>query len=161
MLKCAIDVFTKCTCVKSLTDKKAETVLDGYIRIVNKSKRKQNKLWVDKGRELYNNLMQKWLDDSNVPGLSYNESNPMVLERFIRTLKSKIYKNMTANDTKSYLNYLNKLVDEYNNTYHPSIGKKPIDADYSALTAEIEMNPKTPKFKISDSLRITTYKNFF
>ena len=69
MLKCVIDVFTKCTCVKSLTDKKAKTVLDGYIRIVNKSKRKQNKLWVDKGRELYNNLMQKWLDDSNVPGL--------------------------------------------------------------------------------------------
>ena len=41
---------------------------------------------------------------------------------------------MTANDSKSYLPYLNKLVDHYNNTYHHSIDKKPINADYSALT---------------------------
>ena len=44
---------------------------------------------------------------------------------------------MTANDSKSYLPYLNKLVDQYNNTYHHSINKKPINADYSALTEKI------------------------
>ena len=44
---------------------------------------------------------------------------------------------MTANDNKSYLPYLNKLVDQYNNTYHHSINKKPINADYSALTEKI------------------------
>ena len=57
---------------------------------------------------------------------------------------------MIANDSKSYLGYLNKLVDEYNNTYHHSIKKKPIDADYSALSEEIDMNPKAPKFKVGD-----------
>ena len=41
---------------------------------------------------------------------------------------------MTANDNKSYLAYSNKLVDQDNNTYHLSINKKPINADYSALT---------------------------
>ena len=41
---------------------------------------------------------------------------------------------MKANDSKSDLAYLNKLVDQYNNTYHHSIGKKAINADYSALT---------------------------
>ena len=41
---------------------------------------------------------------------------------------------MTADDSKSYLSYLNKLVDQYNNTYHQSGNKKPINADYSALT---------------------------
>ena len=41
---------------------------------------------------------------------------------------------MTASDSKPYLNYLNKLVDQYDNTYHHSIGKKPNNADYSALT---------------------------
>ena len=46
---------------------------------------------------------------------------------------------MTANDSKSYLGYLNKLVDEYNNNYHRSIGKKSIDADYYVLT-EKKMN---------------------
>ena len=41
---------------------------------------------------------------------------------------------MKANDSKSDLAYLNKLVDQYKNTYHHSIGKKAINADYSALT---------------------------
>ena len=47
----------------------------------------------------------------------------VVAEMFIRTLKSEIYKIMTASNSKSYLGYLNKLVDEYNDTYHYSIGK--------------------------------------
>ena len=55
---------------------------------------------------------------------------------------------MTANISKSYQGYLNKLVDEYNNTYHCSTGKKPIHADYSALSKKIELNHKSPKFKV-------------
>ena len=49
---------------------------------------------------------------------------------------------MTANKSKSYLPYLNKLVDQLNNTYHHSINKSPINADYSGLTEKIETNPK-------------------
>ena len=52
---------------------------------------------------------------------------------------------MTANDSKSYLPYLNKLTDQYNNTYHHSINKKPINADYSASTENIESNTKGKK----------------
>ena len=54
---------------------------------------------------------------------------------------------------------MNKLVDQYNNTYHHSIDKKPIRADYSALTEKIAANPKAPKFKVNDRVRITKYKN--
>ena len=68
---------------------------------------------------------------------------------------------MTANDSKSYLPYLNKLVDQYNNTYHHFINKKPINADYSVLTENIESNTKAPKFKVKDRVRITKYKNIF
>ena len=68
---------------------------------------------------------------------------------------------MTANDSKSYLPYLNKLVDQYSNTYHHSIGKKPINADYSALTEKSETNPEAPKFKVNNRVRITKYKNIF
>ena len=56
---------------------------------------------------------------------------------------------------------MNKLVDQYNNTYYHSIGKKPIEADYSDLTEEIELNYKAPKFKVGDRVRITKYKNIF
>ena len=51
---------------------------------------------------------------------------------------------MTGNDRKSYFGYLNKLVDEYKNSYHYSIDKKPIYANYSALTEETETNLKSP-----------------
>ena len=68
---------------------------------------------------------------------------------------------MKANDSKSYLPYLNNLVDQYNNTYHQSINKKPINADYSALTKKIETSHKAPKFKVIDRVRITKSKNIF
>ena len=51
-------------------------------------------------------------------------------------------------------------MDQYNNTYHHSINKKPINADCSALTENIESNLKASKFKLNDRVRITKYKNF-
>ena len=100
--------------------------------------------------------MQKWLDDNDIlMYLTDNEGKSVVAERFIKALKSKIYNKMEANDSKPYLGYLNKLVDECNNTYHRSIGKKPINADYSALTEEIETHPKAPKFKVDHRVRTT------
>ena len=68
---------------------------------------------------------------------------------------------MTANDSKSQLNYLNKLVDQQNNTYNHCINKKPINDDYSALTGKIGINPEASKLKVNDRIRITKYKNIF
>ena len=106
--------------------------------------------------------MQGWFDNSNILMYStHNEGKSVIAERFIKTLKSKIYKKMTANNKNSYLLYLNKLVDQYNDTYHHSINKKPTNADYSAFTEKIETNPKAPKFKVNGIVRITKYKNNF
>ena len=66
---------------------------------------------------------------------------------------------MTGNGSKSFLPYLNNLVDQYNNTCHHYIIKKPINADFSALTENIESNPKVSKFKVNDSVRSTKHKN--
>ena len=100
--------------------------------------------------------MQEWLDNNDILMHStYNKGKSVIAERFIKTLKSKIYKKMTTNDSKSYLPYLNKLVDQYNNTYHHSIGKKTINADYSALAENTESNSKAPKFQVNDRVRIT------
>ena len=66
-----------------------------------------------------------------------NDGKSVIAERFIKTLKTRIYKKKTANDSKSYLSYLNKSVDPYNNTYHNSVNKKPINADYSVSTEKI------------------------
>ena len=92
---------------------------------------------------------------------TYNEGSSVFAERFMKNLKGKIYNKLTANNCRSYLGCLNKLIGEYKNTYHRSIGKKPIDADYSALNEEIETNPKAPKFKIGNRVRIFMYRNIF
>ena len=118
-----------------------------------------HKVMVDQGREFYNKLMRKQLDV--LMYLIYNEVKSTIAERFVRTLKNKISKKMTAPDSHSYLDYLDKLMDEYNNTYHRSIGKKPIHAEYSALSEEFESNLKTPKCRFSDRVNITKYKNIF
>ena len=106
--------------------------------------------------------MQKWLHSNDIQMYStYNEDKSVIVKRFIKASKGKIYKKMTANGNKSDLGYLNKLVDEYNNTYHHSIGKNPINADWSALTEEIDKNLKSPKLKVGERVRITKYKNIF
>ena len=71
-----------------------------------------------------------------------------------------MYEKMTANGSKSYRSYLNKLIDQYNNTYHDYINKKPIYTDYSVLTENIETNLKALKFKASDRARIIKYINY-
>ena len=66
---------------------------------------------------------------------------------------------MAANDNKSYLSYLNKLVDQCDNTYNHSVNKTFITADYSLLTEKIEANSKA--LNVNDRVRITKYKNVF
>ena len=89
---------------------------------------------------------------------NHNEGKSRVAERFVKTLRVKNYKKMMANDIKYYFGYLNKLANEYNNTYHHSV-RKPVDADYSDFTEEIELIHKAYKFKVGDRVRITKCKN--
>ena len=68
---------------------------------------------------------------------------------------------MTAKERKSYLCYLNRLLDQYKNTFHHSFGKKPINADYFSLFEKIGKNPQAPKFNVNNRVRITKYKHIF
>ena len=157
-----IDVFTRYAWVKTLKDKKGKIVLNAFIEIANESNRKLNKLWVDQGREFYNKRMQGWFDNNDILMYStHSEVKSVIIERFIKILKAKIYKKITANNNKSYLSYLNKLVEKCNNAYHHSINKKPIITDYSVSIEKIETSSKAPKFKVNDRVRITKYKNNF
>ena len=92
-LLCVIDVSTKYAWVKPLKDKKGKATLNTFTEIVNESNCKLNKLWVDQGREFYNKLMQECLDNNDILMCStYNEGKPVIAERFVKTLKAKIYK---------------------------------------------------------------------
>ena len=83
------DVFTKYAWVKTLKDKKGNTVLNAFIERVNESNFRPNKLWVDQGREFYNKLMQEWLDNNDtLMCLAHNEGKSLIAERFIKHFKS-------------------------------------------------------------------------
>ena len=93
---------------------------------------------------------------------THNEGKSVVDERFIRTLKSKIYKYMTSISKNVYITKLDHIVNEYNNTYHTTIKMKPIDIkDNTYINTDKDTNDKDPKFKVGDRVRISKYKNIF
>ena len=92
--------------------------------------------------------------------LTNNEGKSVATEIFIRTLKSKIYKYMTSVSKNVYIDKLDDIVNEYNNTYHTTIKMKPIDVeDNTYINTDKEVNFKGPKFKVGDHVRISNYKN--
>ena len=85
---CVIDIFSKYAWVISLKDKKGISIVNAFQKILDDSKRKPNKIWVDKGSEFYNNSFKKWLKDNDIEMYStHNEGKSVVAERFIRTIK--------------------------------------------------------------------------
>ena len=92
----------------------------------------------------------------------YNQGKSVVAERFIRTLKSKIFKRMTAISKNVYFDVLDDIVKKYNNTVHKTIKMKPIDVtDNSYPECNENFNKKDSKFKVDDNVRISKYQNIF
>ena len=162
-LLCVIDLFSKYAFVVPLKYKKGISTVNAFQSILNKSKGKPNKIWVGKGSEFYNASFKKWLQDNDIVMYSTNnQGKSVVAERFIRTLKSKIYKYMTSISKNVYIDKLNAIVNKYNNTYHTTIKMKPIDVkDNTYINTNKEINYKYPKFKVGDYVRISKYKNIF
>ena len=162
-LLCTIDLSSKYAGVASLKDKKGVSIVNAFQKNLDSSKRRPNKIWVDQGSEFYNNLFKNFLKENNMEMYStYNEGISVVPERVIKTLKNKIFKHMTAVSKNVYFDVLDDIVDNYNNTFHRTIGMKPIDvksdsyAKYNADSYE-----KDPKFKVGDHVIILKYKNIF
>ena len=93
---------------------------------------------------------------------THNEGKSVVAERFIRTLKTKIYKYMSSISKNIYIDKLDDIVNKYNNTYHSIIKKKPVDVENNTdIKFKNDVNDVDPKFQVGDHVRISTYKNIF
>ena len=145
-----------------MKDKKGVSIIDAFQKNLKQSNRKLNKTWVDKGSEFYNSSFKKWLQGNDIAMYSTpNEGKSVVTERFIRTLKNKIYKYMTSISKNVYINKLDDIVNKYN-TYHTRIKIKPIDVkDNTYINIGKEVNDKDPKFKVGDHVTISKYENIF
>ena len=96
-LLCVIDLFSRYAWVIPLKNKNGETIVEEFKKILDDSNRKPNKIWVDHGSEFYNNKCKSFLKENDIEMYStFNERKSVIAERFIKTLKNKIYKQMTT-----------------------------------------------------------------
>ena len=125
-LLCAINLFSKYTWVVPIKDKKKFSIVNAFKKIISEG-RKPNEIWVDQGSEFYNKFFKDFFKINNNEMYStYNKGKSVVAERFIRTLKNKMLKHMTA-ISNVYFDVLDDIVDKYNKTLHRTIKMKPID----------------------------------
>ena len=138
-LLCVIDIYSNYAWVIPLKGKRGITITNAFQKFFEESNRKPNNIWVDKGSEFYNTSMKLWLEKNCIEMYStHNEGKSVIAEKFIRTLKNKIYKYMTSVSKNVYVDKLDDIVNKYNNTYHSTI-----------------------KMKSVDTVRISKYKNIF
>ena len=153
-LLCVIDIFSKYAWFVPLKDKKGVSIVAAFQSILKQSNRKPNK--IDKGSEFCNSSFKKWLQDNDiVMYLTHNEGKSAVAKRFIRTIKNKIYRYITSISKNLYIDKLDDIGNEYNNTYDTTIKMKPIDVkDNTYINTDKEVNDKDPKSKLADYVRI-------
>ena len=140
-------MFSKYTWVFPLKNKRGVSIVHAFQKILDSLNRKPNKIWVDQGGEFYNKLFIRFLKNNKIEMYSkYNKGKSVAAERFIRTLKNKIFKCMTAISKNVYFDVLDDIVNKYNNTVHRTIKMKPIDV-ISDSYAEYSDRVKTSKYK--------------
>ena len=162
-----IDVFSKYGWIRGLKDKKTETVSEAFDDIFERG-RQPKMLWTDKGSEFISKHFKDFLKKKGIRLYhTENEEKSSVVERWNRTMKNKMWKMFSVNNNTVFVDKIDKLVNDYNNTRHSSIKMAPVEASkkknektvWSNLYGEsIFLKPEKPKFEIGDRVRISKYK---
>lgn len=163
-----IDVLSKFAWVIPLKDKSGKSLVSAFTKIL-KGGRKPKKLHTDHGSEFVNRTFQNYLKDKNIHFFTTNnETKASVVERFNRTLKTRMFKYFTWKNTHKYIDVLPDLVSSYNNSFHRSIGTKPILVNkqnenkvWEKLYSSGKQLPTHFKLNIGDKVRISKYKTIF
>ena len=163
-----IDVFSKYGWIVPLKDKKTESVSLTFDTLFKKCKRKPEMLWTDKGSEFISKHFKEFLKKNKIKLYhTENEEKSSIFERWNKTMKDKMWKMFSANNSTVFWDKLDKLVDNYNNTYHSSIEMTPTEASKKENEKQVFANlyddliylkPKNPKFSIGDKVRLSKYK---
>ena len=164
-----IDIFSKYGFVKPMKNKTAAETTRCFKEIFEESGRIAHAIWIDKGSEFLNRTLQNFLKEHN--SRLYNSENELkscVVERFIRTLKTDMFRMFTASRTREYISKLDGLVSRYNSRVHSSIKCTPEEASmpynwqfvYNNLYPPLK-KAKKPIFDIGDRVRIARKKALF
>ena len=159
-----IDLYSRYAWAVPLKTKTGSAVRDAFDLILKTSNRVPQKLWVDEGKEFYNATMKQWVKDHNIIMYStHNEGKAVVVERFNRTLKGRMWRHFTEKATTQYLDVLPQLMVKYNSSKHRSIGMSPTKAslDGKPKDADVHSKQSPAKFKVGDDVRLAVAKRHF
>ena len=169
-----IDVFSKYGWAEPLKNKTGLEIVRAFTKIWGRGYKTPKYLWTDKGKEFDNKLFRDLLEAKKIHMYwTENEEKSSVVERWNRTIKSKMWRYFTKNRTGVYIDILPSIIESYNNTYHRSIKCTPLDARkpsnyqqvFNALYGTDNIDSASlrlpPKFKIGDQVRISKLKRKF
>jgi len=166
ILNC-IDIFSKFAYSIPIKTKTAKCVVDAFQSILDQGRRPQ-RVQSDAGKEFVNDSFQKLLKQNDIDFFTVNsELKACVIERFNRTLKERMWRYFTHNNTYKYIDVLQDLVSGYNNSKHRTIGIEPANVNHENeleilnKAFKIEETELTPKFSIGDKVRISKTKRLF
>ena len=156
-----VDVFSKKAFIAYLKTKSSSDMIEAFERVMSKTDKFQ-KLQTDMGREFLNRPFQNWLKQHRIEHFHTQnfDTKATIAERFIRTLKERLWRYFTYTNTRRYVEVLPALVESYNNTYHRVIGRAPnsVNAENQEavwLTLYADPELRKPKLKVGDQVRLS------
>ena len=160
-----IDIFSKIAWAKPLRSKTGKEVYQNLKQIIKENGKKPANLWVDEGKEFYNKDVKKLKIKLYS---TYSKNKASIIERFNRTLKTKMWKKFTELQTRRWVDILPHLINDYNNTVHRTINMKPLEVKDNInkvqqifIKKNLVTSNKKQKFKIGDKVRISRIKGIF
>ena len=164
-----IDIFSRYVWAFPLKSKTGEGVAEAFKKIFEESM--PEKIQFDEGREFYNKLFKTLLEENEIEYFSSkSDKKASIVERFNKTLKTRMWKYFEEEGTYKWFDVLDDLVKGYNNSFHSSISMKPIEARDPENSEIVWFNLYgpfvmsefgVPKFKVGDHVRIVKYKYTF
>ena len=168
MLTC-IDVFSKYAWIRVLKTKTGTEVARAFDSIL-KEGRVPQKIQTDRGKEFFNKDFQKVLSKHNIHHFATGgELKASVVERFNRTIKTRMWRYSTSVNSKRYVDTIQELVTSYNNSHHRSIKMRPTevsreneDTVFKTLYGLKDRDDKIVfKYKIGDVVRVSKVRGVF
>jgi transposase InsO family protein len=163
-----IDIFSKFAWSVPVKTKSSKEVLAAFQSILKSSGRKPHILQSDAGTEFVNKDFQKFLKSEYIDFFSTrSEVKASIIERFNRTLKEKMWKFFTKSNTYRYIDIIQDLMHNYNNSKHRTIGTFPANVseknEREILNKVFRVNRTAIefKFKVGDKVRISKVKKHF
>lgn len=165
-----VDTFSKYAWVVPVKNKTAKQVSDAMTIVFERSTRSPKNLQTDFGKEFYNNMFQAVIKKYNINHYStYSDLKASIVERFNRTLKEKMWKLFSFNGSYKWLDMLDNIVREYNNTKHRTIKMAPVEVnnkqiEQCLLNTVFNYNPQVlmkTKYNVGDHVRISKFKKQF